>query len=58
LDDDDFRWGLIDLGLQLSKEECAELVKKFDASGSGKINYADFLTELRGNCNPERVDLI
>ena len=54
LDVDDFRWGLIDLGLQVSKEESEELLKKFDADGSGKIHYANFLSHLRGNLNPER----
>ena len=58
MDEDDFRWGLIDLGLQLSKEECSELVKQFDKSNSGKINYADFLNELRGTCNAERMEII
>jgi Ca2+-binding EF-hand superfamily protein len=55
LEEDDFRWGLIDLGLQLSKEECSELCSKF---GGGKINYADFLNELRGSCNAERMEVI
>lgn len=46
VDDDDFRWGLIDLGYNLSKAEANEVVKFFDPSGSGMIAYENFLAKL------------
>jgi hypothetical protein len=47
LDADDFRWGFIDFGFNLSKEEAEQLVNAFDKKKSGTINYEDFLNVLR-----------
>lgn len=47
LDEDDFRWGFIDFGLTISKEEAAHLLKHFDRDGNGKVNFKEFLTTIR-----------
>lgn len=47
LDCDDFRWGLMDYGIQVSKDEAAELLSAFDADGSGCVNYEKFLSTIR-----------
>ena len=47
LDVDDFRWGFIDYGFQLSKEEAAEILKKFDRDNSGTIDFNEFLRFLK-----------
>jgi Ca2+-binding EF-hand superfamily protein len=44
LDSEDFRWGLIDLGYNLNKNEAEQVVAYFDKSGSGYFNYEDLLS--------------
>jgi Ca2+-binding EF-hand superfamily protein len=44
LDAEDFRWGLIDLGYNLNKNEAEQVVAYFDKSGSGVFNYEDILS--------------
>ena len=46
LDVDDFRWGLMDFGIQISKDEGAELLNNFSKDASG-INFEVFLNEFR-----------
>ncbi len=46
LDSEDFRWGLIDLGYNLNKNEAEQVVAYFDKSGSGQLNYEDLLSHL------------
>lgn len=38
LDVDDFRWGLMDFGVQVSKDEALEILNKFSKDGSN-VNY-------------------
>jgi len=45
LDVDDFRWGLIDYGIQISKEDAQELQAHFN--DGGKINWSKFLNAIR-----------
>jgi len=47
LDLDDFRWGFIDYGFNLSKEEAAEIMKRFDRNNDGVINFDEFLRFLK-----------
>ena len=42
---DDFRWGLLDYGVQISKEEAEECQKCFD--NDGKINFVEFINQLK-----------
>lgn len=58
LDLDDFRWGFIDYGFNLSKEEAQELFKRFDRDQSGTIDFDEFLRFLKGDLNEFRVGLI
>jgi Ca2+-binding EF-hand superfamily protein len=51
LDADDFRWGFIDFGYNLSKEEAEQLVNAFDKSHKGTINFDDFIKVLRVSNN-------
>lgn len=46
VDVDDFRWGLIDLGYNLSKSEAAEVVKHYDKNGDGMLSYDEFISKL------------
>ena len=43
---DEFMQGLKELGVEVTKEEAARLVKHFDKSGSGKIRYYEFVRML------------
>lgn len=45
LDVDDFRWGLMDFGIQLSKEDAIELQAHF--SSESCVNWSDFLNQLK-----------
>ena len=47
LDQDDFRWGLMDFGIQISKDEAGEVLKNFDKNGNGKVSFSEFLSTLR-----------
>ena len=53
IDAEDFRWGLIDLGYNLSKSEAEQVVAHFDKSGSGSLNYLELISKL----NVSRCDL-
>ena len=47
LDVDDFRWGLMDFGIQVSKDEAAEVLKYFDKDGNGMVNFEEFVKTLK-----------
>ena len=47
LDVDDFRWGFIDYGFNLSKDEAQRLLERFDRDGNGTISYDEFLRFLK-----------
>jgi Ca2+-binding EF-hand superfamily protein len=49
LDVDDFRWGLMDYGVQISKEDAHELQAHFD--NEGQVNWRAFLDSLVGTQN-------
>ena len=42
LECDDFRWGLLDYGIQITKEEANEIMNYFDSEGKA-VKYHDFL---------------
>jgi len=43
LDVDDFRWGLIDYGISVTKEEANLLMKGYDRDGNGTVSFDEFL---------------
>ena len=48
LDVDDFRWGLLDYGIEISKEEATEMQPHFDNDNCGRINWTEFVKTIRG----------
>lgn len=52
LDEDDFRWGFIDFGITINKEEAAHLLKHFDSNGNGLVDFKEFLTCIRVSAPP------
>lgn len=54
LDVDDFRWGFIDYGFNLSKEEAQQLLDHFDRDKNGTVSYDEFLRAIKGEINDER----
>lgn len=47
LDMEDFRWGFIDYGFNLTQEEAAQLMQHFDRDGNGTVSYDEFLQTLK-----------
>ena len=47
LDVDDFRWGLKDYGITISKEEAQQIVQSFDRNGDGNVDFNEFLRALK-----------
>ena len=47
LDVDDFRWGLMDFGIQVSKDEAAELQQAFSKDGGQSICFELFLNNFK-----------
>lgn len=47
LDVDDFRWGLIDFGINVSKDEALEVLAHFDIDKNGSVNFNEFLRTLK-----------
>lgn len=58
LDVDDFRWGLIDYGISMTKEESQEVLKAFDRDGNGYVDFDEFLVTLRGALNDTRKAVV
>lgn len=47
LDIEDFRWGFIDYGFNLTVEEAQHLLQHFDRDGNGTVSYDEFLRALK-----------
>lgn len=47
LDVDDFRWGLRDYGIVISKEESQQVLQYFDRDGNGQVDFNEFLRALK-----------
>jgi Ca2+-binding EF-hand superfamily protein len=58
LDLDDFRWGLMDFGLQLTKEEAKQVLDHFDRDGNGQVDFNEFLGTLRGPLPESRKKIV
>jgi len=58
LDVDDFRWGLMDYGISLSKEEAVQVLKHFDRDGNGQVDFKEFIRTIRGDLKASRKAII
>lgn len=58
LDLDDFRWGLMDFGLQLTKDEATKVLDHFDRDGNGQVDFNEFLTTIRGSLPDSRKKVV
>ena len=58
LDVDDFRWGLMDFGIQVSKEEAGEVLKYFDKDGNGMVNFTEFVNTLKVSKRELSYDIV
>jgi len=58
LDKEEFKKGLQDYGLRLTKGEVDLIFQKYDVSGDGMISFDEFLTALRGELNDNRKALV
>lgn len=47
LDVDDFRWGFIDFGFNLTHEEAKQLLQHFDRDKNGSVNFTEFLMAIK-----------
>jgi len=47
LDVEDFRWGFIDLGFNLTQEEAKQLLEHFDKDKNGTVNFVEFLQAIK-----------
>lgn len=54
LDSDDFRWGLMDYGISISKSEAQQVLKHFDRDGNGQVDFKEFMRSIRGELNANR----
>lgn len=54
---DDFRWGFIDYGFNLSKEEAVEIMKRFDTNNDGVIDFDEFLKFLKVSKKTRLINL-
>jgi calcyphosin len=58
LDVDDFRWGLMDYGISVSKDEASQVLKHFDRDGNGQVDFTEFIRSIRGDLNAVRARVV
>jgi Ca2+-binding EF-hand superfamily protein len=58
LDAQEFRFGLIDFGIDLPQEEFDMVQKVFDVNGDGFISFTEFLQTIQGPLPPNRAEVI
>lgn len=58
LDVDDFRWGLMDYGISLSKDEASQVLKHFDRDGNGNVDFNEFIRSIRGDLQGSRKAIV
>jgi len=54
----EFQKGMLEFGLQLTKEEVYMIMDTFDMDGNRRLNLAEFMTAIRGNLNPRRMRVV
>jgi len=50
--------GLKQVGLDINKKDCENILTMVDTNGNGSVCYTEFLIALRGKINKRRLDLI
>ena len=55
---DEFKTSLLEYGIQLTKDQSEEILRRFDKNKDGVVNFNEFLRFLRGDINPFRQNLI
>lgn len=50
--------GLKQVGLDINKKDCEDILRMVDTNGNGSVCYTEFLIALRGKINKRRMDLI
>jgi len=58
LECDDFRWGLLDFGIQVSPEEAQEILSHFDTDKNGSVDFNEFIGCLKGDLNERRLECV
>merc|ERR1712137_933510 len=58
IDYGEFKKGVADYGLDLSKDECKKLFEEFDNDGSGSVDFDEFLIDLRPPMSKARTAVI
>ena len=48
----------MDFGVQVTKEEAAQVLEHFDVDKNGLVSFNEFLRTLKGNLSPARVDIV
>ena len=54
IDQEEFYWGLKDMGVDVTKREAAILLDSFDLDQDGSVNFDEFLVGIRGQPNEVR----
>jgi Ca2+-binding EF-hand superfamily protein len=54
----ELQWGLKDFGIDLDDEMSACILAHFDKDNSGTVSFDEFLREMRGDLNANRLALI
>ncbi|KAH8311974.1 hypothetical protein KR044_008831, partial [Drosophila immigrans] len=55
---EEFKKGIIDMGLDVNESDIEDMFKRFDADNNGTINMTEFLVKLRPPMSASRLDII
>ena len=58
VDVEDFRWGLVDYGISITKDQASQVLTRFDRDKDGTVCFDEFLRFLKGDINEFREKLI
>ncbi len=58
LEVEDFRWGLLDYGIQISKDDALEVLQRYDVDKCGLINFPKFIDSLIVSTFKQQIILI
>ncbi|XP_034115685.1 calcyphosin-like protein [Drosophila nasuta] len=55
---EEFKKGIIDIGLDVNESDIDDMFKRFDTDNNGTINMTEFLVKLRPPMSASRLDII